>query len=482
MNVIIGIAHDGLGHWQERREFHLRNAEFVRSLPYSCEEMRGAYTEIAEVYHNYDRNFPEAMNWLHALESWAQEHHDLRALAAMHQLAADFCWTRGDLSSALTDLQQALELFARTGDAKHESWCWGNLGHTFLSLGDLRQAEECLHRAFEMGNLAPRGNLADHYRASGTISWCLGSWHKARRAVERSIQLVHEVGLHVQEADVMGSLGHMHLALGERQEARQQFEAAMARVGRLFPAALGGLEAAYEDAEAFRAFCRRFQAEYPPTDDPRYARWVQWFLEPTQPFGFAECWTSDFSAGPPSQAWSWLDPFGDCSYTIQDRLQIEAANGRDLWSLNLSAPRLLRPASGDFAVQAVCLPATPEKPAIGGLLLWKDERNYLRLDRGMWGPYELSFHGCIDQQDLRIGRGRLAAERIFLRLERLGSRVNALCSADGQSWFTVGYVEFSVEDPVEVGLHAIGNIDRTIYPGAFPEGTAIRFDTLELWH
>jgi hypothetical protein len=31
-----------------------------------------------------------------------------------------------------------------------------------------------------------------------------------------------------------------------------------------------------------------------------------------------------------------------------------------------------------------------------------------------------------------------------------------------------------------VGLHAIGAIDRTIYPGAYPDGTAIRFEASEL--
>ncbi|MBI3721796.1 MAG: hypothetical protein HY248_04510 [Fimbriimonas ginsengisoli] len=31
------------------------------------------------------------------------------------------------------------------------------------------------------------------------------------------------------------------------------------------------------------------------------------------------------------------------------------------------------------------------------------------------------------------------------------------------------------------GLHAIGQTDRTIYPGAYPGGTAIRFERFELW-
>ena len=38
--------------------------------------------------------------------------------------------------------------------------------------------------------------------------------------------------------------------------------------------------------------------------------------------------------------------------------------------------------------------------------------------------------------------------------------MNALCSANGVEWFTVGGVAFPVEDPVEVGLHAIGVIDQ----------------------
>lgn len=75
----------------------------------------------------------------------------------------------------------------------------------------------------------------------------------------------------------------------------------------------------------------------------------------------------------------------------------------------------------------------------------------------------------------------MPSERIFLRLERHDSRVNALCSADEVEWFTVGYVEFPVEKPVEIGLYAIGSIDRTIYNGAYPDRTAIRFESFQLW-
>jgi len=62
-------------------------------------------------------------------------------------------------------------------------------------------------------------------------------------------------------------------------------------------------------------------------------------------------------------------------------------------------------------------------------------------------------------------------------VRRQGNRVNA----DGEAWFTAGSVEFPVDDPVEVGLYAIGMIHRTIYHGAFPEGMAVRFEAFEVW-
>jgi regulation of enolase protein 1 (concanavalin A-like superfamily) len=88
------------------------------------------------------------------------------------------------------------------------------------------------------------------------------------------------------------------------------------------------------------------------------------------------------------------------------------------------------------------------------------------------------WHG---DRNVILGRGRLPAESIILRLERRGGSVRALCSADGQHWFSVGQVEFPADDSLEVGVHAIGSIERMIYPGAYPEGTAIRFESFELW-
>ena len=53
-------------------------------------------------------------------------------------------------------------------------------------------------------------------------------------------------------------------------------------------------------------------------------------------------------------------------------------------------------------------------------------------------------------------------------------------SVDRRSWWRVAEVPFP-DGPVDAGLYATGAIDRTIYHGAFPEGTRTRFADLSLW-
>ena len=98
---------------------------------------------------------------------------------------------------------------------------------------------------------------------------------------------------------------------------------------------------------------------------------------------------------------------------------------------------------------------------------------------------DIAFMGCVDNNDIFIGRGQLRddemKERIFLRLTQRGTHVEAFCSVDGKQWWTVGLVEFPVSNSMQVGVHAIGEIDRTIYHGAYPDGTAIRFTEFKMW-
>lgn len=158
-----------------------------------------------------------------------------------------------------------------------------------------------------------------------------------------------------------------------------------------------------------------------------------------------------------------------------DGLVLHAADGRDLWYVNATAPRLVRPVRGDCVIEACCTPADPQRPVMGGVLLWHDLCNFVRLDWGAGGPGEISFMGCIDGVDAVFGRGQLTRGHVWLRLERTEQHVRALCSADGHEWFQVGTVDLSVADGWEAGIFAIGNVERTLYPGTPAGGGRIRF-------
>ena len=80
-----------------------------------------------------------------------------------------------------------------------------------------------------------------------------------------------------------------------------------------------------------------------------------------------------------------------------------------------------------------------------------------------------------------FGRGQLSARKTHLRLERRGNWLSAFCSADGKNWFYAGGCELSSREALRLGLHAIGHINRMVYPGAYPEGTAIRFNEFWMW-
>jgi DNA-binding SARP family transcriptional activator/class 3 adenylate cyclase len=110
----------------------------------------------------------------------------------------------------------------------------------------------------------------------------------------------------------------------------------------------------------------------------------------------------------------------------------------------------------------------------------------LCLTWGKHGQREVCFDGCIADRDLLIGRGLLPAglsrpEQIYLRVERHGDRIAALCSVDGVRWLSVGKVAFPILDPVEIGVYAVGWVDRTVYLDAHRQGAAIRFTSFDLW-
>jgi hypothetical protein len=297
----------------------------------------------------------------------------------------------------------------------------------------------------------------------------------ALAAYERGLETFTRVGDPERRSWCLVGAALTRLELGEHPENLDGLAEGLSKMNaHRFLIALNHIEDAYDEPDAFRSFCRRFQEQYPESP---HARLPQWWLEPAGPDARLRMPAlQEALATGLAPEWRWHDPEGDSAFTARNGLEIQAAPGRDLWPVNMTAPRLLRPVAGDFAAETVCLPVSPEKPCVGGLLLWKDAGHFIRLERGLRGEHEVNLQRCYQGAMGTIGRGRLASERVFLRLERTGSQVTALCSRDGMEWLRVGQVEFPVQDPVQIGFHALG----TGHARAALEGTAIRFEQFTL--
>ena len=98
---------------------------------------------------------------------------------------------------------------------------------------------------------------------------------------------------------------------------------------------------------------------------------------------------------------------GECSYDTENGLQLHASNNCHLCQINWNAPRILRPIDEDIAVEPVCNPFGDDRPYAGGVVIWKDESNYLYVVRGEFGKNDIAFMGCIGGREALIGRGRL---------------------------------------------------------------------------
>jgi DNA-binding SARP family transcriptional activator len=483
MSLEIALAYgekEDSEHW---RSHIFRVERLLTKLPYS-EELIWAYVQMAMAYASIKKE-SVALRWLADLRRKAQKIHDLRAVAASYANEGFWIYSaNGDYRRAFAAFQQSLEIYQKIGDELNISLIDACTGRLRLSLGELDRAEECAGRALELGRkVGYPVSIALSNTIIGTVSLCRGTIEEAEKAYASSIRIGQTTGVAKLSADAIVQSGRAPLAQGKRLRARKRFIEAIRTVSQWesnllsFAGAVSGLEEAIDDPDEYRSTCEKLQADL-SSEDVSISRW---FLEPDSPGHFPIQDFRERFAGRTSSGWVWLDPLEKCSYTAANGLEIRAVNGKDLLDMNMTAPRLMREVSGDFAVQTICYAASKGVPAIGGVLLWSDEDHYLRLDRGRWGNEDVCLGGCLDSIDCVIGRGNLRSTRTYLRLEKMGSNIRALCSRNGNDWYMAGSADFAESTRPHIGLFATGAIDRSIYHGEYTEGTAIHFEEFRIF-
>jgi hypothetical protein len=191
-------------------------------------------------------------------------------------------------------------------------------------------------------------------------------------------------------------------------------------------------------------------------------------------------------------AWRWVDPRGDCKHSFgfhqlggilttqvsEGWLEIQVPPEHDLWwGGNLNGPRLLQSISGDFSIQ-VKMTCSEQQKEHGGILVWKSENMFLRHEKtsdlhAFRGDVRFEKHIYRRTDLIGRGTGHRGKRFHYLRLDRKSHEFSAYSSLDGVQWRSCGTDFIVMQDPIEIGVHAL-------CPGPIPP-TTTRFDYFRIF-
>ncbi len=172
--------------------------------------------------------------------------------------------------------------------------------------------------------------------------------------------------------------------------------------------------------------------------------------------------------------WQWIDPSEKDSPTPKDVrkgvLRVRIPNGKDMYGGNVSAPRYVKPITGDFQIETRVRFLPKENYQGAGLLIYVDDHTYLRFERAYGGV-----GGGADgiRLDLRL-RDKYSPivtpddlptelEEVDLRVVRTGRRFLAYWreNEDG-AWREAGSVDVDFPATVMAGLAACNTAREVI--------------------
>jgi regulation of enolase protein 1 (concanavalin A-like superfamily) len=178
-----------------------------------------------------------------------------------------------------------------------------------------------------------------------------------------------------------------------------------------------------------------------------------------------------------------IDPDRDCQFRLDGgRLTISVpATRHDLAAETggLNAPRVLRDIEGDFIVQVKVSgnvvhngdrTAKQNAPYHGaGLLLWQDQRNYLRLERAAIHREDgvvhyVHFELRKDGEPFNSPSAEISDQEFSLRAERRGGRECGAISPDGARWHYLNPLPVTFPPGIKLGVAAINTSTERFNP------------------
>ncbi|HTU23002.1 MAG TPA: protein kinase [Gemmataceae bacterium] len=187
-----------------------------------------------------------------------------------------------------------------------------------------------------------------------------------------------------------------------------------------------------------------------------------------------------------------FDPDSDCTFNVQGgALKIDVPPTPHDLSIErgrTNAPRVLREVDGDFRLQVkVCGDIQPMAVGsvagrlsfqAGGILLWSDERNYVRLERAAFSRNgKITTYAAFEARvNGRAGGAHtlgIPDKDTHLRLERRGNQLRALVSAHGELCRSLQNIDIDLPSKVLVGVAVVNAAQQPLQ---------VRFEELQMDH
>ena len=456
-------------------EYCFRSLSIVEGTEHKRElvELCNMMTEIYTGKGDYDRAIQYAQKALNT----SQEMGDPFLMGCSH-FAVAFVQRKTNWEIAVKHFKESIELCKKAGNIAGMAMGYHFLGATYYyNAKDYESAIKCFKEAIELDE--ERKFLISTARAFILLSQVyrdMNEWDEAIRHAQEALHIGTTIGMHDGwiAPQACQELIDAYMAKGESNKVLYytkeyaNFSINHQSITKLYEF-LSFAEEIYhktDNSAEFISFCHEITEKN--TEKLKEIKLTQWYLEPKElSEQFTQIAFSDeFDGSILCPEWQLVNP-KDCSYELNIELSwliIRAGSGCEL--------SLLQGISGDFALETKMAPAEKETPTVGGLLVWKDKNNYVRFERGMHGTNEIGLPGWIKGEWSHFGRGMLISDTIYMRIERIGGKLSAYCSSDGENWLTCGEVSFPVDDPIQVGIHAIGSIGNR----GGNIATATRFD------
>jgi hypothetical protein len=195
----------------------------------------------------------------------------------------------------------------------------------------------------------------------------------------------------------------------------------------------------------------------------------------------------DFNQTTLNSRWTVIDPYGGSTFSLTSMpsyltISTTSPPDRDLCQgVNFYSPRIMQPIYGNFTIETKLWAVFNASIQSGGIVIWKDQNNYLRLERAYrYGYQEILFIGTINGtwsvQSPEVSNPGIILNisdinPTYLRLVRTGMVYSGYYSTDDVNWNFLANITMDTDYSLNTGLYNVNRgppeLDSTSFAVSF---------------